>query len=154
MRWFRWNNSATGGQAPARLVEATPAESAPAPETPPMKPPEPEVPLEELPPLPPPPPVTAGAPVFQSQMGNPDFDPRLPLMSYTRMFDGSDPQLTARLRDFVELSGDLRSGGWQGYLSRSEDFIRFTSHLMVVEMLQLHGGESKRRVVVKMRRYR
>lgn len=82
------------------------------------------------------------------------FDPRQPLMSYTRMFDGADPKLTARLRDYVELQGDLRSGGWESYLERSEDFIRFTSHLMVVEMLQLHGGEAKRRMVVKLRKYR
>lgn len=82
------------------------------------------------------------------------FNPRLPLMAYTRLFDGADPLLTARLRDHVELTGDLRSGGWQAYLQRSEDFIRFTSHLMIVEMLQLHGGEAKRRMVVKLRKYR
>ena len=82
----------------------------------------------------------------------PPFDPRQPLMSYTRLFDGADPKLTARLRDYVELHGDLRSGGWEGYLYRSEDFIRFTAHVMVVEMLQLHGGEAKKRVVLKWRR--
>lgn len=84
----------------------------------------------------------------------PVFDPREPLMSYTRMFDGADPLLTARLRDYFELSGDLRSGGWDAYLNRSEDYIRFTSHLMIVEMLQLHGGEAKRRVVIKLRKHR
>lgn len=82
------------------------------------------------------------------------FDPRQPLMSYTRMFDGSDAKLTANLRDYVELSGDLRSGGWEGYLYRSEDFIRYTAHAMIVEMLQLHGGEAKRRVVFKLRKYK
>lgn len=80
------------------------------------------------------------------------FDPRTPLMSYTRLFDGADPKLTARLRDYRALSGDLRAGGWQAYLHRSEDFIRFTSHLMIVEMLQVHGGEAKHRVVFKLRR--
>lgn len=83
----------------------------------------------------------------------PPFDPHQPLMSYTRMFDGADPKLTARLRDYIELHGDLRSGGWEAYLQRSEDFIRFTAHVMVVEMLQLHGGEAKRRVVLKWRRH-
>lgn len=82
------------------------------------------------------------------------FNPQEPLMSYTRMFDGADPQLTARLRDYYELSGDLRSGGWEAYLNRSEDYIRFTSHVMIVEMLQLHGGEAKRRMVVKLRKHR
>lgn len=81
------------------------------------------------------------------------WDPLQPLMSYTRLFDGSDARLTARLRDYVELTGDLRSGGWEAYLHRSEDFIRFASHLMIVEMLQLHGGEARRRYVVKHRKH-
>jgi hypothetical protein len=58
------------------------------------------------------------------------------------------------LRDFVELSGDLRAGGWEAHLIRSEDFIRFTAHVMIVEMLQLHGGEARKRVVFQMRKYR
>lgn len=101
----------------------------------------------------PPSPMPVLAPLDAASAISADFDPRLPLMSYTRLFDGADPKLTARLRDYVELSGDLRSGGWQSYLQRSEDFIRFTAHLMIVEMLQLHGGEAKRRVVMKWRRY-
>jgi hypothetical protein len=82
------------------------------------------------------------------------FDPHQPLMSYTRLFDGADAKVTANLRDYVELSGDLRSGGWEGYLHRSEDFIRYTAHAMIVEMLQLHGGEAKRRIVFKVRKYK
>ena len=77
-----------------------------------------------------------------------------PVMSYTRIFDGSDAKLVANLRDFVELSGDQRSGGWEGYLQRSDDFIRFCSHRMIVEMLQLHGGETYRRVVFAKRRFK
>jgi hypothetical protein len=83
-----------------------------------------------------------------------ECDPSQPLMSYTRLFDGADPRLTAKLRDYIELSGDLRSGGWEGYLQRSEDFLRFTSHVMIVEMLQLHGGETRRRVVIMHRKYK
>jgi len=82
------------------------------------------------------------------------LDPRQPFMSYTRLFDGSDANLVAALRDYVELSGDLRSGGWEAYMHRSEDFIRFTSHLMIVEMLSLHGGEGKHRIVIKHRKYK
>jgi hypothetical protein len=41
----------------------------------------------------------------------------------------------------------LRSGGWEGYLQRSEDFLQFTSHLMILEMLQLHGGQLKSETV-------
>jgi hypothetical protein len=90
---------------------------------------------------------------FQVQPAEP-FDPTMPLMSYTRIFDGADPKLTARLRDYVELSGDLRAGGWEGHLQRSEDFIRFSAHVMIIEMLQLHGGEARKRVVFKLRKYR
>jgi len=81
-------------------------------------------------------------------------DSSKPIMSYTRMFDGSDADLIATLRDYVAIGGDLRSGSWQAYLYRSEDFIRFTAHLMIVEMLSLHGGQSKRRVVFKLRKHR
>jgi hypothetical protein len=81
-----------------------------------------------------------------------EWDPRQPIMSYTRLFDGADAELTALLRDYVVLSGDLRSGGWEAYLHRTEDFIRFASHRMIVEMLTLHGGESRRRYVWMMRR--
>ena len=98
------------------------------------------------------PPQAGGAASWRGTAAAP-FNPREPLMSYVRLFDGADPRLTARLRDYRELSGDLRSGGWEAYLQRSEDFIRFTSHVMVVEMLQLHGGESHRRVVLKRRKY-
>jgi hypothetical protein len=81
-------------------------------------------------------------------------NPRLPLMSYTRIFDGADGDLVAALRDYVELNGDLRSGGWEGYLHRSDDFIRFTSYRMILEMLSLHGGEGKHRMILKFRKYR
>ena len=82
------------------------------------------------------------------------LDSHLPLMSYTRIFDGADGELVAALRDYVELNGDLRSGGWEEYLHRSEDFIRFTSYRMILEMLSLHGGEGKHRLILKFRKYR
>lgn len=81
------------------------------------------------------------------------FDPTQPLMSYTRVFDGSDAAVTAALRDYVELHDDLRSGGWEAYLRQSDDFIRFTAHLMVVDMLMLHGGQTRTRTVFHNRRY-
>lgn len=129
---------------------ATPAVTPPAyvpPAVPPAEPEfrgqSPELPPDNLP---------ATAPVVI--ISTDPFDPRQPLMSYTRLFDGADAKVTANLRDYVELSGDLRSGGWEGYLHRSEDFIRYTAHAMIVEMLQLHGGEAKRRIVFKLRKYK
>jgi hypothetical protein len=73
--------------------------------------------------------------------------PTEPLMSYTRFFDGADPVLVKSLKAYVAHRGDLRSGGWEGYLQRSEDFLQFTSHLMILEMLQLHGGQLKSETV-------
>ena len=77
-----------------------------------------------------------------------------PYMSYTRVFDGSDAKFTAALRNYLELSGDQRSGGWTGYLHRSEDFIRFCMHRTIIEMMQLHGGESRKQWVFMERKFR
>ncbi|TWT59316.1 hypothetical protein [Rubinisphaera italica] len=77
-----------------------------------------------------------------------------PYMSYTRVFDGADADFTASLRNYLELSGDQRSGGWTGHLHRSEDFIRFCMHRMILEMLQLHGGEARKRFVFTSRKYK
>jgi hypothetical protein len=101
------------------------------------------------PPPPQPNPFNAPQPIQPWQL-----DPRLPLMSYTRIFDGADGDLVAALRDYVELNGDLRSGGWEEYLHRSEDFIRFCSYRVILEMLSLHGGEGKHRLILKLRKYR
>jgi hypothetical protein len=54
----------------------------------------------------------------------------------------------AELRDYAELNAELRGGGWEGYLQRSEDFIRFACH----QMITLHGGEARRRIVLKFRK--
>lgn len=84
--------------------------------------------------------------------GGPPPIPREPIMAYTRLFDGADAALTATFRDYLELRDDLRAGGWRASLHRPGDFIRFTAHRMVVEMLALHGGETRRRVVFLHRR--
>ena len=82
------------------------------------------------------------------------LDPTQPVMSYTRFFDGRDADLLANLRDYLELSDDLRAGGWKAYLERPDDFRRFVAHRMIVEMLTLHGGEGRRRFVLKSRKYK
>jgi hypothetical protein len=66
-----------------------------------------------------------------------------PIMSYTRFFDGADCRLIEQLRGYYVLRGDMRSGGWEAYLHRSDDFLQFASFVMVVEMLELHGGPLK-----------
>ncbi|QDT65997.1 hypothetical protein [Calycomorphotria hydatis] len=96
--------------------------------------------------------IPSGMPMWEQPGFAVAHDPRKPVMSYTRIFDGADADLTAALRDYVELSGDLRSGSWEAYLHRTEDFIKFTSYRMILEMLTLHGGEARRRYVLKYRR--
>jgi hypothetical protein len=100
---------------------------------------------------------------MMSPMQSPAATPRMwsaaatpvePLMAYTRIFDGSDSALVAELRDYAELSAELRGGSWEGYLKRSDDFIRFACHQMIKEMLTLHGGEARRRIVLKFRKIR
>jgi hypothetical protein len=66
-----------------------------------------------------------------------------PIMAYTRSFDGADRELIQALKGYYVLRGDMRSGGWEAYLHRSDDFLRFASHVLVVEMLTLHGGPLK-----------
>lgn len=82
------------------------------------------------------------------------FDPRLPLMSYIRMFDATDANLVARLSDYLELSGETRTGDVSAFMRRSDFFQKFTAHVMISEMLSLHGGEARRRWVLKSRQYR
>jgi len=148
-----------GPEAPAlRPVPLSPVPLGPVPPNPefdgppqkleePAKPPIRDPALAPLPPQPNPYNVPQPIQPWQS-------DTHLPLMSYTRVFDGADADLVAALRDYVELNGDLRSGGWEGYLHRSDDFVRFTSYRMILEMLSLHGGEGKHRLICKFRKYR
>lgn len=82
------------------------------------------------------------------------FDPRQPLMSYVRMFDATDAKLVARLSDYLELSGETRTGDVSAFMRRSDFFQKFTAHVMISEMLSLHGGEARRRWVLKSRQYR
>lgn len=77
----------------------------------------------------------------------PAHDPLRPVMSYTRIFDAADAEIAGLLRDEAQLTGDQRGGGWEATLHRTDDFIRFASRRMIIEMLALHGGEARRRYV-------
>ncbi len=150
---FRGQSEATFPPRPA-LPQNTPPNPYTAPAPPrPLIPPHPN---GQQPPanppaasyLPPAPDAMEAAPPAPLAPPVPPPDVRYePLMSYTRIFDGTDADLMATLRDYVELRDDLRAGYWQGWLYRTDDFLRFTAHRMIVEMLALHGGEARRRVV-------
>jgi hypothetical protein len=63
-----------------------------------------------------------------------------PVMSYTNLFDGADRELIQALKGYYYLKGDTRSGGWEAYLHRSDDFLAFTCHMAIVDMLRTHGA--------------
>jgi hypothetical protein len=70
-----------------------------------------------------------------------------PVMTHTRIYHGDNPEFTEALSGYVHFRDDDRFGGWQTYLQRSDDFIRFCCHLHIAEMLTARGGGSKTRVV-------
>ncbi len=72
-----------------------------------------------------------------------------PIISLTRIYNGNDEQLTQRLEQYYYFQDDARYGGWQGYLARSEDFIRFCCYLNITEILAARGGEDKTRVALR-----
>ncbi|MEO8499254.1 MAG: hypothetical protein ABI614_29665, partial [Planctomycetota bacterium] len=70
-----------------------------------------------------------------------------PVLSHTRLYHGNDAEFTKRLSNYFYFRDDARFGDWQGYLQRSDDFMRFCCHLHVTEMLAARGGGGKTRVV-------
>lgn len=70
-----------------------------------------------------------------------------PVLSHTRIYRGTDPDLTEALKSYVYFREDARFGGWEAYLQRSDDFLRFCCHMHISEMLSARGGSRKTRVV-------
>lgn len=68
-------------------------------------------------------------------------------MTHTRIYHGNDGDFTEALASYYHFRDDARFGGWQNYLSRSDDFIRFCCHMHIAEMLSARGGASETRVV-------
>ncbi|PHQ35803.1 hypothetical protein [Rhodopirellula bahusiensis] len=72
-----------------------------------------------------------------------------PVISHTRLYRGDDPYFTQRLADYVETGDDARGMAWQGYIKRSDDFIRFCCHLHIVEMLESRGGRDQSDLILR-----
>ncbi len=70
-----------------------------------------------------------------------------PVLSHTRIYRGTDPDVTDALKSYVYYRDDARFGGWESYLQRSDDFVRFCCHKHIAEMLSARGGSRKTRVV-------
>jgi hypothetical protein len=70
-----------------------------------------------------------------------------PVLRHTRTYNGNDMEFTTALSSYYAFRDDARFGGWQSYLSRSDDFIRFCCHMHISEMLTARGGAGESRVV-------
>jgi hypothetical protein len=70
-----------------------------------------------------------------------------PVMTHTRIYHGNDSEFTEALASYYHFRDDARFGGWQNYLQRSDDFIRFCCHMHISEMLSARGGAGETRVV-------
>jgi hypothetical protein len=70
-----------------------------------------------------------------------------PIMQHVKTFRANDEAFTTALEDYYYSRDDARMGGWQAYLYRSDDFIRFCCRLHIWEMLSARGGAGETRVV-------
>jgi hypothetical protein len=74
----------------------------------------------------------AQRPISQPQPG--------PIMELIKQYDGSDSDFTAQLESYFAFRDDARFGGWQSYLERTDDFIKFCCYLHIAELLTARGG--------------
>ncbi len=88
---------------------------------------------------------------FTPEMPSPDVPDCEPypgaVMSHTKIYRADDRTLIETLKNYYYLRDDDRGGGWQSYLRRSDDFIRFCCHMHITEMLTARGGGGQTRVV-------
>jgi hypothetical protein len=70
-----------------------------------------------------------------------------PVLRHTQTYNGQDSRFTEALASYHYFQDDARFGGWQNYLQRSDDFIRFCCHMHIWEMLSARGGAGETRVV-------
>ncbi|MDZ4818344.1 MAG: hypothetical protein SGJ20_05160, partial [Planctomycetota bacterium] len=86
------------------------------------------------------------APAVAPVVGEPTYEP---VLRHTRTYSGNDVNFTTALESYVFFRDEARMGGWQSYLQRSDDFIRFCCHMSITEMLTARGGAGETRVVWK-----
>jgi hypothetical protein len=70
-----------------------------------------------------------------------------PIITHTRLYHGQDAEFTQRLEAYYQTRDDARFGGWQTYLQRPSDFVRFCCYLHVTETLAARGGAGESQVV-------
>ena len=70
-----------------------------------------------------------------------------PILRHTRTYSGNDADFTTALASYHGFRDDARFDGWQGYLQRSDEFMRFCCRMHIWEMLSARGGAGETRVV-------
>jgi len=92
------------------------------------------------------------APAPTKPAPRPQYDP---IITHTRIYHGHDAEFTQRLESYFYFRDDARFGGYEGYLQRPDDFIRFCCHTHLTETLAARGGAGESRVVYRwpLRRY-
>ena len=72
-----------------------------------------------------------------------------PIISHMHTYNGNDEDFTQALGEYFYFRDESRSGGWQAYLQRSEDFIRFCCYQHIVETLSSRGGQLESRMILR-----
>ena len=70
-----------------------------------------------------------------------------PVLEHMKSYRGNDAEFTTALEGYYYSRDDARLGGWQNYLQRSDDFMRFCCHMHIWEMLSARGGAGETRVL-------
>lgn len=70
-----------------------------------------------------------------------------PIITHTRLYHGQDGEFTQRLEAYYQSRDDARFGGWETYLQRPSDFVRFCCYLHVTETLAARGGAGEAKVL-------
>lgn len=63
-----------------------------------------------------------------------------PFLVHTRVYNGGDERFTRLLQEYARFRHDAQLSGWQPYLAKSEEFLRFCCRLHIWEMLTARGG--------------
>ena len=69
------------------------------------------------------------------------------VIEHTANYIGNDMEFTEALQSYYFFQDEARHGGWQSYLNRSDDFIRFCCYMHIAETLSTRGGVGEARTV-------
>ena len=72
-----------------------------------------------------------------------------PVISQIRSYSENDSDFTEKAQQYYFFLDDARNGGWQGFLDRSNDFIRFCCYSHITEMLSLRGGAGESQLAIR-----